>query len=446
MADSSRVFGMYDIRGVYPEEVNEEFAYNLAKAFSQRYKPKTIIVACDVRNGSQSIKDKLIKSLIEESVDVIDLGIITTDCFLFACSQEKSFGIMVTASHNPKQFNGFKLEHMNGEPIYHGNGLEKIAKKMQKLGLVNQGKPGKVIQKDYRKSFSDFVLSNTAVENLKKYKIVVDSSNGTAATIGDILLDFLNQDIFKLNWEKDSNFSGHGPNPLDKVAWASIAAEIKNNKADFAVAFDSDGDRSIFFDENGKFIHPSFVAGVIATEILKSKKKGCVVADLTCSRFFKDCVEKNNGKYITSKVGRVFIRESMKKHTAIFGAESSGHCYYKKGNQYVDNSWLTFILMLQILSESGKKFSELFKETEHYYISDPLKLIVKSKQKALETLKAFDKGKMSLLDGVTVRDKEWWFNVRPSNTEDLLRITIEADTKEIAEQKKDELIALLKDK
>ena len=449
------IFKAYDIRGKYPQELDEtkaraigwataQFIRNLKKPASLpsiRFAPLTtskrgkgvckIVVGRDVRLSSPALSKNLIQGLLAGGARVIDIGPVTTPMSYFACGFYKFDGsVMVTASHNPPEYNGFKICRAKAMALSETSGLkdiEKLAAQAQNLkpSLHLSGKVKRLdIKSDYKRFIKRFIKTGR-----KPLRIAVDFTNGSVGPIFSQIFHHLPKlKIIPLCLEPDGRFPNHEPNPMKDENIKDIKRAIKKTKPDLGVAFDGDGDRVIFLDENARRIPNDLVTALIAGEVLGRHKKESIVYDLRSSRMVKETIGKLGGRPVRERVGHAFIKATMRKHNAAFGGELSGHYYYRD-NYFADSALLTFVHLINIISRSNKPVSGIIKPLRKYFHSGELNFTVADKDKKMrEAVQEFSDGKIDYLDGVTVNYADWWFNLRPSNTEPLLRLNIEADT------------------
>jgi len=439
------IFKAYDVRGIYPDELDEELAYKTGRAFITFLKVNKVAVSQDMRKSSNSLKKELIRGITDQGADVIEVkGLCSTPRSYFACWFLKSKGsIMVTASHNPGKYNGFKFTREKAIPISGDTGIKDIEKLVLKNKFKDVKKKGKVVKKDITLDYKKHILKFIDVKKIKKLKVVIDAGNGMGGRDMELVLGKLPLKVVKLYFKPDGSFPNHEANPLKEENLKDIKKKVLSEKADFGIAIDGDADRVFFIDENSETIPADFITCLIAEEILK-KNKGKVLFDLRSSWVVKEVIEKNKGKAGMCRVGHAFIKEQMRREKAIFAGELSGHFYFKD-NFYTDSAIIAALKVIQIISLKGKKLSSLVEPLKKYYASGEINSKVKDKKgKMKELAKKYSSGKISWLDGVRVDFKDWWFNVRASNTEPLLRLNLEAKTKKLMEEKRDEVLGVIR--
>ena len=432
-----KIFKSYDIRGIYPEELDEPASYLIGRAYAKAMEDHEIVVGSDTRLSSPALKKAFIEGVTTEGKDVIDIGVVPIDAVYFAVGILKyPAGAVITASHNPKEYNGFKLPYKNAGWM---RGLE-LLELVRSLPEQTAKKKGKVRQVDIMPKYIKHILSFVDPKKIKPFNVVVDAGNGLAGKVMPLLERHLPLKMIKLNFELDGNFPGHPSNPLLAESRTQIIAAIKKNQADFGVIFDGDTDRLIFYDEKTNFIPADLTLLVLAREFLKREPGSTIVYNAICSRVVREKVTEWGGQAVRAKVGFINVREKMREVDGIVSGELSSH-YSFRDNDYADSGFIAFLILLQLLSEDNRPLSEIIEEFQKYYKADETNIEVKDQNAIIEKGKEkYADGKQDELDGLTVEYKDWWFNVRPSNTEPLLRITVEANTRDLLKQKHQEII------
>lgn len=442
------IFKAYDVRGVYPTDLNEEVAQRVGHAFCELLKPKSVIVGRDMRVSSPSLAKSLITGITEHGVNVTDIGMVSTDAFYFHCATLKSSGIMVTASHNPKQYNGLKMVKQMPYFIGGGAGMEELKELVIKNEFTPAAKKGKVTKKDLTDEFVAKVLSFCDPKKIKPLKVVVDPCNGMAGQYIDQIFGALPVKLIKQHTEPDGTFPNHGADPLLKENRVDLEERVVKEKADVGFAFDADVDRFFVIDDNGEFVPGDFLTALLAAVFLKKHPHSKIVYDLRASWAVADTVSAYGGTALMNRVGHAYIKRRMADEDAIFGGEVTGH-YYFKDFFLADSGLIPAMLVLQLLSDTGQKMSALLKPLKaKYFISGEINTKLASMDKvkpALEKIgKKYEDGNIYHMDGLSVEYKDWHFNLRASNTEPLLRLNLEAKSKELMEQKRDEILKLIK--
>lgn len=436
------IFKAYDIRGTYPEQINEEIAEKIGRAFVSFLNPKKVVIGRDMRLHSQSLFDVLVKGITEQGADVIDIGMCSTPISYFANGFLKAdASIMITASHNNKRWNGFKLCRANTVPVSSANGIKDIERIVQNCswGKYN-GISGKVSHIDMTRKYGNHIKSFSRLD--RKLKVVTDFAN----SVGSIEIAGIRDlfDIIPMYEELDGSLPNHEANPLVTETLDALCRKVKETGADFGAGFDGDADRCGFVDEKGNIIPMDLITALIAKDILSSGP-ATILYDLRSSKVVKESIESNGGKALMCRVGHAFIKTQMRETGAVFAGELSGHYYFKE-NYTAESQALAFLLLANLICKSGKKLSELVAPLKKYFASGEINSHVSNMPFLINKIKSVYKdGKVFELDGVTVEYPDWWFNMRGSNTELLVRLNVEADTKEKMIQKRDELLSLIRE-
>lgn len=435
------IFKAYDIRGIYPSELNEEAAYLIGRAFVRRSGAKIITVGSDMRLSGPALKKALIRGITDEGASVKDIGLVPIDAIYFSVGKlGDEAGIMITASHNPKEYNGFKMVMKNMEWL---NGVE-LLDEVEKVPTQTSDIKGEIKEEDIIAPYINHVLSFVDVDKINPFKIVVDAGNGMAGKIIPILTEGLPLNIIPLNFKLDGNFPAHPSNPLLPESQKEICETVIKEKADFGVIFDGDTDRLIFIDEKGKFIPADITLLLLAKTFLDKEQGAGIVYNAICSKAVPEMIKEWGGRALRSKVGFSNLMTLMKEQKGAMSGELSAH-YSFRDNFYADSGFIAFVLVLQLLSNYGQPFSEIVKPFFKYFKAAEANFEAKDKDAIINKIKEkYTDGEQDFLDGITVTYKDWWFNIRPSNTEPLLRLTIEADTQELLEQKQKELTNFIK--
>ncbi|MBI1937765.1 MAG: phosphomannomutase/phosphoglucomutase [Ignavibacteriales bacterium] len=427
--DKISSFKAYDIRGKVPSELNAELAYKIGRALVKYLGCKSVVIGRDVRKSSPELAEALSKGLTDAGSDVFDLGLCGTEMIYFGTPfLNADGGVMITASHNPPEYNGLKFVKKGSVPMGYDSGLNEIEKMVLQndLGEISAQK-GKVIGKDIMKEFIDSLQKFYKADKMNPLKVVVNAGNGCVGPALDVLEKFLPVQLIKVFHEPDSNFPNGVPNPLLPENRQPTIDAIKKHNADLGVAWDGDYDRCFFFDENGNFIEGYYIVALLAKSILKTNPGEKIIHDPRLTWNTIDEVERANGKAVLSKSGHAFIKQKMREVNGIYGGEMSAHHYFRN-NFYSDSGLIPFVLILQLMSDENAKLSELVGEMVKAYpcsgeinstIADPASKIKAIKEK-------YSDGIINELDGVSVEYPDWRFNVRMSNTEPLIRLNVEA--------------------
>jgi phosphomannomutase len=440
------IFKAYDIRGIYPEQLNETLAYNIGRAFVTFTNAKQVVVGYDARLSSESIFEAVTKGMIDQGANVVNIGLTSTPMFNFTHAHfGYQTGVMVTASHNPKEYNGFKMNVEGATPLTGDSGIKDI-EKLALLGeFVDVKIKGTISEKDHLDEYVDFMVG-LVKRDLSTLKVVVDASSGAVGNICKKVFKKLHINYIPLNFEPDGNFPSHDPNPLKGDSQKQAQNAVKAEGADLGCLFDADADRIIFVDETGTTIQPDFVAALVAKKALKDSPGDKVLYDCISSRIIPKTIKDNGGIPIVVRVGRSYIYLAAKQNDVIFGAEASSH-YYHREVYHGDNGVLTLLKLMELLVDEQKPVSELVKPYQIYVHSGEVNLEVESNEikdaKIAEITEKFSDGEQSTLDGIGVIYDDVWFNVRKSNTEPVLRLRIEGKTKEAMEDMKNKLLDIV---
>ncbi len=427
--DRINAFKAYDLRGKVPSELNPDMAYKIGKAYAKLLKAETIVVGHDVRKSSDALSDSLIKGLTDSGVDVTDIGICGTEMIYYATSAlETDGGIMITASHNPPEYNGMKFVKKHSVPVGYNSGLNEVEKLILTDNLgQNSEYPGMVKKKDVMAAFITNLKKFYDPGKIKPLNIVVNAGNGCAGLALDAIEKDLPVQMIKIFNNPDSNFPNGVPNPLLIENRQPTIDAVLKSKADLGVAWDGDYDRCFFFDEKGRFIEGYYIVGLLAKSILQINKGENIVHDPRLVWNTLDIVKKYGGKAVESVSGHAYIKQKMREVNAIYGGEMSAHHYFRD-NAYSDSGMIPFLLILQLISQENKPLSALVEEMIHNYpcsgeinstIADPA-----GKLKEIENL--YHDGKVEHVDGLSVEYPEWRFNLRMSNTEPIIRLNVES--------------------
>jgi len=444
------IFKAYDIRGVYPDDLSEDDAWKIGHA-TARFLPslikgyerglreaQSLVVSRDMRTHSESLVQALIEGIRSAGVGVIDIGMIDTPQIYFAVNFLGTCGgIQTTASHNPAKYNGFKISGWGAIPIGVDTGLKEIKHMATALPHTKGNPTGRLEQRDlwpeYRKHVLQFLKPN-----LKKKKIAIDASNGMAGKAIPILLADLPIEVVPINFEHTGKFK-HDPDPLKEKNLSQLKTKVHRENCDFGVCFDGDADRMIMVDENGVVIPCDLLTALLVPYFLEKKPKSAIVYDLRSSRVVMEEIIKYGGTPRRERVGHSYMKKALRDTHAIFGGELSGHFYFEQ-NFYADSAAIMLMHTLNVIDEKNKPMSELVKPLRRYHTSGENNFRVDNKDLRMEELaRRYGEGKVDHLDGVTVDFKDWWFNCRPSNTEPLLRLNVEARTGDLLKEKLGEI-------
>ncbi len=445
MEFDEKIFKAYDIRGVYPEELNENVMYKIGRAFVTFLNCKEVVVGQDMRTSSPALFDALAKGITDQGADVIDIGFASTPYFYFGTNKHPA-GIMVTASHNPAQYNGCKMCRDGTVPISGDTGIMDIKELVIKNEFKDPETKGTIKKKDI---MEDFIQHNLKfLEPLdKKTKIVIDTGNGMGGyTYPKVFKEANNIEVVPLFFDVDMSFPNHEANPIKPENVKDLQKKVVEENADFGMASDGDCDRCFFIDEKGEFISADLMTALIAKVLLKENKGAKILYDLRSSWVTKEVIEENGGTSSTCRVGHAFIKEQMRREDALFAGELSGHLYFKDSFT-TESSIIATFMVANLLQEEKKSLSELIAPLRKYFASGEINSEVHDKEGIMKKLEDLyhDKAKtLSHLDGIKLEFDEWWFNVRASNTEPKLRLNLEAKTKEKMEEMRDKILSIIR--
>jgi phosphomannomutase len=440
-----KVFKAYDVRGIYPDELDEAGAEAIGRAYVEQFEPRRMAVGRDMRLSSPAMQEALMRGAASAGADVVDLGLVGTEMVYFAVgSLGLEGGAMVTASHNPKQYTGMKLVRRGALPVGGESGLLDVRDRAMANGSSTEA-PGKIEQYDIWPAYVDRVLSFVDVSTIKPLKVVMDAANGMAGTMLPPVLERLPIETVRCYFEPDGTFPNHEPNPLLPENREFIVQETLEEGADLGVAFDGDADRCFFVDDTGEFVPGDFVTALFAESVLQKEPGAKIIYDVRASRAVPDTIGREGGVALMNRVGHAFIKARMRKEDAAFAGEVSGHYYFRDFSQ-ADSGVVPFLLMLELISKKGRRLSEILAPLrEQYFITGELNTPVPDVALKLQELKErYADGRVSHLDGISVDYDDWHFNVRPSNTEPLLRLNLEATSEELMAQKRDEVLELIR--
>jgi phosphomannomutase len=443
------IFKAYDVRGVYPTEVNDDAARAIGGAFVAYLKAKRIAVGRDMRLSSPSLAQAFIDGATAQGANVVDYGMIATDMLYFAVARDgHDGGVEITASHNPKQYNGMKMVRKEAFPLSGDEGLLEIRQMIEGNALPPAAeRRGQVTAKDVLGPYIEHVMSFIDPSVIKPFNVVLDAGSGMGGLVAPKLFERLPCRTTRLCFELDGRFPNHEANPLIEENRRDIVARVVAEKADVGIAWDGDADRCFFIDGPGAFVAGDFVTALLAEAFLIKHPGATIIYDLRASDAVKDTVARYGGTALMNRVGHAFFKRRMREADAIFGGEVTGH-YYFRDNFFADNGFIPALLMLELMSRKGQTLHALLQPlSERYFISGEINTKLKSMNEVPARLVAiaarYADGHQYELDGLSVEYPDWHFNVRPSNTEPLLRLNLEATTRELMEKKRDEVLALI---
>jgi phosphomannomutase len=439
------IFKAYDIRGVYGKDLTDDVAYRIGKAFATFLKCGKVVVGRDMRPHSEPLFKSLARGLTELGVDVINLGLCSTPMSYYANgSLGADASIMITASHNPGEWNGFKLCREQAIPISGATGIMDLDR------IVRDGtfapaaaRPGTVSEHRIVDEYAEHI--RRFADFKRPLRIAIDYANGMGIAEGKVLQGLKNLTIDPLFDVLDGTFPNHEANPLHEETWEPLRRKVKSGAYDLAIYFDGDADRCGFMDEKGQVVSSDMITALVAEMVLARNKGASIYYDLRSSWAVKEVIEESGGKPLMSRVGHAFIKQQMREANALFAGELSGHYYFKE-NYFTESSSLAAIHVANLVSQSDKPLSELINPIRRYVASGEINSKVSDTRKVLEALRSKygSLGKAVELDGLSVEFDDWWFNVRASNTEPLCRLNLEAKTKALMEKRRDEVLAIIR--
>ncbi len=454
MNTKPEIFKAYDVRGVYKKDLDEKTAYDLGLAFSKMRRKELneksrikIVVGADMRLSSPALKKELMKGLSDGGSDVIDIGLSSTPTFYFAVAHYNyDGGILVSASHNPKEYNGFKIVREKALPVSKDSGIFDLRDSVMSGNLAPDKEKGEIeVKKDVLRDHIEHDLKFVDLSKIKSFKIVIDPANSMGAQYFDELFGRLPHNLVKINWQLDGTFPSHEADPLKFENMADLQKKVKEEKADIGIATDGDGDRIFFVDELGEIVDPGILRAILSKIFLRENPGAKIAYDIRPGRITFDIIKENGGIPIITPVGHSLIKAQVVKEGAVFAGESSGHFFLNMKEGCYEVPMIVTLKLLQEISESGKTFSEYVRPHKRYCHSGEINSIVDDVQEKIEEIKnKYQNGQQNDLDGITVEYENWWFNVRGSNTEPKLRLNLEARTEELMEEKRDEVLKVIR--
>ncbi|MCF7795182.1 phosphomannomutase/phosphoglucomutase [Patescibacteria group bacterium] len=450
---NQKIFKAYDIRGIYGEDFDEDFAYRLGLAYVKMRKKETgsekikIVIAKDMRLSSDSLHKALSKGLLAGGADVYDIGLNSTPTFYFAVAfYNYDGGIIVSASHNPAKYNGFKLVRDKALPIGEETGLEYLKSLVLSPDLKEAENKGNFKKlKDVLETQIQYDLDFVDKTKIKPLKVVVDAANSMGATFCKELFKYIPAELIELNFELDGTFPNHEADPLKKENLEQLKDEVIKEKADLGIATDGDGDRVFFMDEKGQAISQAIIRGLLAKIFLEDKPGAKIAYDIRPGKITEDLIIENGGTPIVTRVGHSLIKQQAINEGAYFAGESSGHFFLNMDIGCFEVPVIVILKLLKYFSQSNEAISKQIEPYNIYFHSGEINSLVSDKEKVLEAIKEkYNNGEINTIDGVSVKYQDYWFNVRASNTEDKVRLNLEARDKETMEEKTQEVLDIIK--
>ena len=443
MAALDAIFKAYDIRGTYPDQLDADVARRVGAAFASFARAPTILVARDMRPSGEELLVAFAEGATSQGVDVVDLGLASTDLLYYAAGSLDAPGAVFTASHNPAGYNGIKLCLAGAAPVGEESGLVEI-KAMTAAGLPAAGSTGTVTKRDLLGDYADHVRSFVDTSALVALRIVVDSANGMGGHVAPAVFDGLPFEVTWMYQELDGTFPNHPADPLNPANIVDLRAKVLEDGADIGLAFDGDADRVFLVDEQGQGVSGSLTTALLAKGILAKHPGETVLHNLICSKAVPEVIRESGGTPVRTKVGHSFIKAVMAETNAVFGGEHSGHYYFRE-NWRADSGLIAAMIVLEQLSASGSKLSELIAPLDRYAASGEINSTVADADAALARVREhFSQATVDDTDGLTFDLGDWWFNLRPSNTEPLLRLNLEAADRAACDARTAEVLALVR--
>ena len=438
------IFKAYDIRGVYPEEIDEEVSYRIGRAFVTFLGEERIVTGRDMRLSSPALSRAFIAGAREQGADVTDIGLCSTDMLYFASGSLDMPGAMFTASHNPKEYNGLKLCRRKAGPISADTGIAEIKDLVIGGGFPSPARTGRVEEAEMLPRYVEHVLGFIAVPALRPLKVVADAGNGMAGLILPALFDRLPCRLFPHCFEIDGSFPHHQPDPINPENIKLLSRWVREDGGDLGMAFDGDADRVFLVDDTGEPVSGSLTTAMVARRILQTHPGEKIIYNCINSWVVPETIRAYGGHPVRERVGHSFIKQTMAETGAVFAGEHSGH-YYFRDNYRADSGLIAAMIVLEIISLEGKPLSEILKPFKKYFASGEINSRVADIPAKLEEIaRLHPAARVDRLDGVTVEYEDWWFNLRPSNTEPLIRLNLEAKTRELMEEKTAEVLAVIR--
>ena len=436
-----KIFKAYDVRGTYPDQLDEDVARRIGAAFAT-FAGSRIVLGRDMRVSSPSLAAAFAEGAAGTGGDVVDVGEVSTDALYFASGRMDLPGAMFTASHNPGHYNGIKLCRAGAAPIGAESGLQEI-RALAERGVLAAA-PGGITQRDVLPEYAEHCRTFVETSVLRPLRIAIDAANGMAGKTVPLVFRDLPFDVVPLYFELDGTFPNHPANPIEPANLVDLQKKVLSEECHAGIAFDGDADRIFLVDETGELVSGSTTTALVAERLLRKHPGEAVIYNLICSWAVPEVIAENGGRPVRTRVGHSFIKAVMAETGAIFGGEHSGH-YYFRDNFRADSGMIAALLTLEAMSESELMLSRMLEPYERYAASGEINSTVEDQQAALDRLAAaYSDGKQETSDGLTVEFDDWWFNCRPSNTEPLLRLNLEARTAGLMAQKRDEVLALIR--
>ena len=440
----SRIFKAYDVRGVVPDDLDADVAHRIGAAFARWSGARRIAVGHDCRLSSDELAAAVREGIVSQGSDVIDLGLASTDLVYFASGSLDVAAVMLTASHNPPEWNGLKFCLPGATPVGEESGLVEV-RELAEAGSTPAGSRGREERRDLLDAYADHVLSFVDAASMRPLRVIADTANGMGGLVVPAVFERLPVELVHLFPELDGTFPNHPADPIDPENQKDLKAALLEHHADVGLAFDGDADRVFVVDERAEGVGGSEITALVATAMLRTDPGAKIVHNLICSWAVPEVIREHGGEPVRTRVGHSFIKAVMAETGAVFGGEHSGH-YYFRDNYRADSGLIAAVVVLQELSRSEGPLSELLAPFRRYVASGEINSAVADKEGTIERVaKTFPDGRQNRLDGLTVEFDDWWFNVRPSNTEPLLRLNVEAKSRPVLEERTAEVLAVIRE-
>ena len=447
MSDLDKIFKAYDIRGVVPDELDEGVAEQVGAAFVRLTNAKSIVTLHDMRASSAPLAEALGRGAAAQGADVIHGGLGSTDMVYYASGSLDIPGAMITASHNPARYNGIKLCKAGAKPVGIETGLAEIKAMVQNGVPAYDGEPGTTTSRDLLPGYAEYLKKLVDLSGIRPLKVVVDAGNGMAGHTVPVVFEGLPLTLIALYFELDGTFPNHEANPIDPENLRDLQQAVKDNNADIGLAFDGDADRCFVVDERGEIVSPSVLAALIATRELAREPGATVIHNLITSRAVPELITEHGGTPVRTRVGHSFIKAKMAETNAVFGGEHSGHFYFRDF-WFADSGMLAALHVLAALGHDSRPLSVMLQDFSRYAASGEINSEVADQAAATAKVKNIYSERPGVtldeLDGLTIMGDDWWFNIRPSNTEPLLRLNVEAATPGQMAAIRDEVLGLVR--
>lgn len=447
---AAALFKAYDVRGIVPDELTPAIAYEIGRAIVATLHPDSVVVGRDMRVSSPALAAALIEGIRDAGADAVDVGMVSTDALSFAIGNYGyPAGVMVTASHNPPEYNGFKIAREEARALSLDEGLDEI-----RDHVVNGDLPpvmpleeqGDLSARDILDDYARHMLSLIDVSKLRPLRVAIDAGNGMAGVTVPRVFRDLPIEVIPMYFEPDGAFPNHPANPIEPENTAELRRVVVEHGYDLGAAFDGDADRVFLVNEKGELVGGDMLTALVASRMLDRNPGAAIVYNLISSRGVPELILQKGGRPIRSRVGHSYIKETMRREDAVFGGEHSGHFYFRE-NWYADSGMAALLYALELVSEAGKPLSQVIAPLDHRFRSGEINSEVADVEATMRAIEAHYRaagGQIDHLDGITVEFPNWWFNVRPSNTQPLLRLNVEADDPETLRAKTDELLAMIR--